>query len=345
MERYRGHFFNWYDTVSLAPLPPRYVSTVDSGNLAAALIALRHGLLEEPREEALAERVSALFSAMDFSFLLDHKRKLLHTGYNVESGQLDGYHYALLGSEARTAVFVAIAKNDVPQECWLRLGRTVTGHRGHHVLFSWSGTMFEYLMPMLWLRNHPGTLLDETARGAVKYQQHYGAARRVPWGISECASSEREYGPEFRYHAFGVPALALDPEVDARLVVAPYASVLALMTCPKQAAANMRRMASRGWLGTYGFYESADFGAVKGAGLKGKETLVRAFMAHHQGMSLLALDNALNRNCMSKRFHREPMVQATELLLQERLPAWVQVEKPYAQRREMEVAESQKSAA
>ncbi len=323
MDRYRGHFYNWYDTTSLASLHPRYVSTVDSGNMAASLITLRQGLLEEPQEYALADRVAKLVDEMDFRFLLDAKRKLLHTGYNVESQTLDGFHYALLGSEARTAVFIAIAKNEIPNEAWLRLGRNLIGEGNRKVLLSWSGTMFEYFMPMLWLRNYPGSLLDHAVSGAVVTQQNYAASNGVPWGVSECASSEREDGPEFRYHAFGVPTLALDPNLDSRLVIAPYASVLAVMTHPKEATANLRRFADYGWLSELGFFESADF-----EGSRTKANIVGAFMAHHQGMSLLALDNALNRNIMSKRFHREPMIQATELLLQERIPAWIPIEKP-----------------
>jgi cyclic beta-1,2-glucan synthetase len=312
MERFRGHFFNWYDTTTLAVLPPRYVSTVDSGNLAAALLTLKCGMLEIG-ENSLAARAAALFDAMDFSFLLDPKTKLLYLGFDDESRELDACHFDSLASEARIASFVAIAKNDIPHENWLRLGRLLTAAAGHRVLLSWSGTMFEYLMPCLWLRNYGDTLLDRTAHGAVKAQREFAARHRVPWGISESAFAEID-GGEYGYYAFGVPKLTLKPDTGKnRLVIAPYASALALMVDPAAAARNLRKLARRGWLSPFGFYEAADFTRSRE-----QEDLVKIHMAHHQGMALLALDNVLNRCRMQKRFHSDPMVRATELLLQER---------------------------
>jgi cyclic beta-1,2-glucan synthetase len=327
LDRHRGHFLNWYNTQTLAALQPRYVSTVDSGNMAAALIALHQGLLElrDDRANELARRTFAFLEEMDFGFLLDHHRKLFFIGYNADTGEFENAHYDLLASEARIASFIAIAKNEIPQENWIRLGRTLTIAGGHRVLLSWSGTMFEYLMPSLWLRNYGNTLLDLSARSTVKYQQRYGASKGVPWGVSESASCERENG-DYRYYAFGLKDLALKTDTDqGRLVIAPYASALALMVDPHAAVANLKRQAKRGWLGDCGFYESADF-----TGSRKRETLVKSFMAHHQGMSLIAIDNALNRNRMRERFHAEPMVQATELLLQERLPTTIVVEKSAA---------------
>ena len=320
METYRGHFFNWYDTTTLTAMPPRYVSTVDSGNLAASLLTLKRGMLELG-SEALAERAAALFCAMDFSFLLDTRRKLFFIGFDAESGEFDNSHYGLLASEARIASFIGIAKNEIPLEHWMRLGRSLTIAGGHRVLLSWSGTMFEYLMPSLWLRNYGNTLLDRSARGAVKAQQEFGLMKGLPWGISESASAEQQDGA-YRYYAFGLPRLALKPDLDTRhLVIAPYATALALMVDPVSAARNLRSVAKRGWLSRFGFYESADFTRDRA-----RESVVKIYMAHHQGMSLIALDNALNRHRMQKRFHAEPMVKATELLLQERLSQTLRVE-------------------
>ena len=335
MERHRGHFYNWYDTRTLAPLPPRYVSTVDSGNLAACLITLRQGLLElctrpidGPRDPAealltrmqtLAERAGELVAQMDFRFLFDADRKLLHIGFHVESGQLDESSYDLLASEARIASFIAIAKSDIPQENWRRLGRAHVLARGHKTLLSWSGTMFEYLMPLLWTKCFPNSLLDRATRAAVRCQCSYTTKQNVPWGISECASSERVEG-EYRYHAFGVPDLALRTDGQHRLVIAPYASVLALMIDPKAATANLKSHAAAGLLARCGFYEAVDH--TSGA------TTVRSYMAHHQGMSLVALGNVLHHDCMQERFHRDLMVQATELLLHERPSRSAPVEKP-----------------
>ncbi len=331
MERHNGHFYNWYDTRTLAPLAPRYVSTVDSGNLAASLITLRQGLLGliagEPASpllhamERAAQRCAELTSEMDFSFLLHPKRKLLHIGYNVDQAQLDAARYDLLASEARMASFLAIAKSDIPQENWVRLGRALILARGHKTLLSWSGTMFEYLMPMLWTRSFPNSLLDCAVRAAVRCQRAFLAGTGTPWGISECAASERVDG-EYRYHAFGVPDLALRPDGDGALVIAPYASILALMVDPETATANLKRHAAQGLLTDRGFYEAVEYTK--------QPAIVRSFMAHHHGMSLLALDNVLNSGCMQERFHREPMVQATELLLHERPSRAAPVDKPAA---------------
>ena len=312
LERFRGHFFNWYSTQNLHALPPRYVSTVDSGNLAACLITTEQccvGL----NLTVLAERAARFVEEMDFRFLLDRKSKLFHIGYHVESGTLDDSHYDLLASEARLASFIAIAKNDAPQENWLRLGRALTKQAGSRILLSWSGTMFEYLMPQLWLHSWDRTLLDHTMLAVVKCQRAHASRRKIPWGISESACSEPLADSEFRYHAWGIPEIALRQDEPDRLVVAPYAAALALVGSPRAAAKNLKAQAGRGWLGEYGFYESADF--TGGA----REQVVKGYMAHHQGMILLALNSALNKKPMQQRFHASALVQSAELLLQERV--------------------------
>jgi hypothetical protein len=273
------------------------------------------------RLEAVAARALEYFDDMDFSFLFDQDRQLLRIGYNVDLDEPDQPCYDLLASEARTAVFLAIAKGDIPRETWLRLGRKLTAYHDHVTLLAWSGTMFEYLMPQLHLRSYAGTLLDRSLRAAVRIQQAYGKERRVPWGISEAAHSERDHRQQYQYRAFGVPPLSASGDEGERLVIAPYATMLALMLDPARATANLRTMAANGWWTRHGFYESVDYSQ----GADSAPEVIRCFMAHHQGMSLLAIDNALLGNRMQERFHHDPLVQSTEFLLEERMPALVDV--------------------
>ena len=357
LERLEGHLLNWYDTQTLAPLLPRYVSTVDSGNLAGALIALAEGLRRLAREPAAAEaatpdldrperlqdlarRATAFADGMSFRFLYDPKRSLLAIGYRAADaegpGRLDPAHYDLLASEARLASFVAIAKGDLPEKHWFHLGRAVTSVRGNPTLLSWSATLFEYLMPLLVLRSYPDTLLDEACRMAVRRQRDYAEERGVAWGISECAYDVVDHLGTYQYKAFGVPGLGLKRGLADELVVAPYASALATLVHPTAAAANLRRLAWEGLLGTYGYFDAIDYTprrpeeadpdlAVRG---RARGTIVRSFLAHHQGMTLTALANALTGNRMVERFHADPRVQATELLLQERVPRHAAVLRP-----------------
>jgi cyclic beta-1,2-glucan synthetase len=266
---------------------------------------------------------------MDFGFLFDENRQLLRIGYNVDAEKGDQSYYDLLASEARTSVFLAIAKGDIPRETWLRLGRKLTAYRDHVTLLAWSGTMFEYLMPQLFLRSYAGTLLDRALRAAVRIQEAYGQERGVPWGISEAAHAERDQRGQYQYYAFGVPPLsASGGEMTAsgeqanRLVIAPYASMLALMIDPARATANLRVMAANGWWTRHGFFESIDYSHASAHGFP---EVVRCFMAHHQGMALLAIDNALLGNRMQERFHHDPLIQSTEFLLEERMPVLVDV--------------------
>jgi hypothetical protein len=256
---------------------------------------------------------------VDFGFLFDPQRKLMRVGYDADKDCAAESYYDLLASEARTAVFLAIAKGDVPREAWFRLGRKLTAYRNRRSLVSWSGTMFEYLMPLLHMRGYGNTLLDRGARGAVSIQQLYAAERRVPWGISEAAYSARDGRMQYQYSAFGVPPLSASSDALDRLVIAPYASMLALMVDPGPATANLRLLAAKGCLARYGFFEAVEYSPATG-----NPELIRCFMAHHQGMGLLAIDNALLGERMQERFHLDPQVQATEFLLQERMPALVE---------------------
>ena len=267
----------------------------------------------------LAHKAEAIFEEMDFTFLLDAERKVFVIGYNVSAGRADNSYYDLLASESRLASFVAIAKGDAAQEHWFHLGRQLTTVDSSRALISWTGTMFEYLMPLLVMRSYPNTLLDQTHRAVVARQIEYGEERGVPWGISEAAYNGRDLQLNYQYGPFGVPGLGLKRGLSEDLVIAPYATMLAVLVSPHRALQNLRRMAREGALGSYGFYESIDYTSER-LPQDQKRAVIHSFMAHHQGMSLVALDNLLNNDAMQQRFHSEPVVQATELLLQERIP-------------------------
>jgi cellobiose phosphorylase len=425
LERYRGHFYNWYDTRSLQPLAPLYVSTVDSGNLAGSLVALRAGLAElanapapspaafvglrdtaallassvPPSAEALRAEIARIEAAlarepvetagrgalahevhriaaglaalvppeadeearswtsalveqcedllddltgrgapdawraridalsvrcralgeMEFDFLYDGSRDLLAIGYDVTAHRRDPGCYDLLASEARLVSFLLIARGDLPQEHWFSLGRLLTSRGGDVALISWSGSMFEYLMPELLLPSFEGTLLDDTVKAVVSRQIEYGAQRGVPWGISESCYAAVDARHVYQYRAFGVPGLGFKRGLADDLVIAPYATMLALAAAPRESCRNLETLAARGYLGRYGFYEAIDYTPSRIA-RGGKPTIVRAFMAHHQGMSLVALDNLLNDRPMPRRFMADPQMRATQPLLQERVP-------------------------
>ncbi len=280
--------------------------------------------------EEIATRAGRLAHETDFGFLLHRGRKLLSVGYDVEAQQLHSACYDLLASEARLAVFVAIAKEEISQETWFLLGRPHTVNGGHPVLQSWTGTMFEYLMPALWMRTYPSTLLDRARQESVRSQQAYAAEKHIPWGISESAYAKRDDAGNYQYHAFGLPPLALHKEESEAVVVSPYSTMLALNIDPAAALSNLRRMAREDWLGKYGFYEAADYTPALGSTRRHAYELVRCWMAHHQGMSLVATGNLLCANPVQRWFHNNPRVQATELLLQEKSVSHVRV--PQAQR-------------
>ncbi len=464
LPRYRGHFYNWYDTQTLQPLPPQYISTVDSGNLAGHLLTLRPGLLElidapvfrplvlqglldtlqllhdalddgdnalNPLQgdlqdaqdslpattgaalavlERLRERTRGLYeqlapapeseaafwldamlaqlddlcaetaelnlnppeddeccfrgiptlrqlsrieplcwsggfhadtvrerarariglieqlaqqagerAMMDYRFLYDSARDLLAIGYNVDARRLDAGYYDLLASEARLASFVGIAQGQLPQDNWFALGRLLTTVGGEPVLLSWTGSMFEYLMPNLVMPGYEGTLLDQTCRAAVARQIEYGNQQHVPWGISESGYNTVDAHFTYQYRAFGVPGLGLKRGLGDDVVIAPYASALALMIAPAAATKNLQRLAQDGAKGRYGMYEAIDFTPAR-LQVGQSSALVRSFMAHHQGMSLLALAYTLLERPMQRRFGSDPQFQATQLLLQERVP-------------------------
>ncbi|MGY0633058.1 GH36-type glycosyl hydrolase domain-containing protein [Luteimonas sp. A478] len=454
LPRHRGHYYNWYDTETLRPLPPLYVSTVDSGNLAGHLLTLRQGLLAQPDSavlapatwqglgdaagvleesgvgvpDALRGKIEALLAVPpatcgeavlalaeltvlaeplaghdapagedsdadvsteascwgrkllaqcraasaalawlpstlstsaiptlrelsrtspdgqvqatarariaeferlahlagqcaqnELDFLYDRSRHLLTIGYNVDEHRSDPGFYDLLASEARLASFFGIAQGQLPQDAWFALSRLLTDIGGDPALLSWSGSMFEYLMPQLVMPSYEGSLLDQTAQASVARQIEYGRQRDVPWGISESGYNAVDARMNYQYHAFGVPGLGLRRGLAQDLVIAPYASMMALMVAPGEACRNLQRMAAAGFAGRYGLYEAIDYTPARLP--RGQpHALVRSFMAHHQGMGLLALDYLLHDQPMQRRFVADPEFRATLLLLQERIP-------------------------
>jgi cyclic beta-1,2-glucan synthetase len=280
---------------------------------------------------ALSQIADELYAGMDFQFLYDKNRQLLSIGYQVQESRLDPSYYDLLASEARLASFVGIAKEDIPPRHWFRLGRTLTPVGGGSVLISWSGSMFEFLMPSLIMREPPGSLLEHTNRVAVARQISYGAELGVPWGISESQYNARDLEFTYQYSGFGVPDLGYKRGLGENTVIAPYATALAAMVNPSAAARNFKRLAEEGGRGHYGWYEALDYTPERLPEGQ-KVAVIHAYMAHHQAMSILAIANALQDGVMRARFHAEPIVEATELLLQERMPRGVPVARPPSRR-------------
>ncbi len=269
--------------------------------------------------DSLIERIRELGRRMNFRFLYDSRKRLFHIGFNINDQRLDGSFYDMLASEARLASFVAIARGDVPSKHWHALGRPYGTVGRSRVLLSWSGTMFEYLMPLLLQMTYQNSLLDQACREAVLIQMRYGRQRGVPWGISESAYADLDASKIYQYKAFGVPGLGLKRGLEGDLVVAPYATLLAMMVQPRLAIENLGELMKYGLYGDYGFYESIDFSRLRvRKGEKG--VIVRTFMAHHQAMGFLALDNLLNQGIMQRRFHSDVRVKASEPLLFERIP-------------------------
>jgi cyclic beta-1,2-glucan synthetase len=275
--------------------------------------------------EDLEQQAAQYVQAMDFRFVFDAQRQLFHIGYNVTGERLDNNYYDLLASEARIASLVSMAKNEVPPSHWLHLGRPLTQMAGTRALLSWGGTMFEYLMPALLMRNYKETLLWRSCLAAVDGQIDYGKQKHVPWGISESGYYAFDADQNYQYRTFGVPGLGFRRNLTEDLVVAPYASLLALSFRPRQVMENIARLGALKMLGPYGFYESIDFSPARLA-LGETHAIVRSYMAHHQGMILLALVNYLHDNVMVRRFHADPVVRSVELLLQEKVPYDVPIE-------------------
>lgn len=321
LDKWNGHLYNWYNTSTKEVLRPRYVSTVDSGNFTAYLMTLRQALLQfhDGRSLALVKKVSSLIENTSFSELFDKSQELMSIGYNAEENMLTNSYYDLLASEARTASYIAAARGEVSKKHWFSLGRALVTRGGYRGLVSWTGTMFEYLMPLLIMKNVPNTLLCESCYFAVNRQRAYAQRRRIPWGLSESGYYSFDVNLNYQYRAFGVPDLGLKRGLSSDLVVSPYSSVLALMVNYDAAMSNIKNLVQEGYCGKYGLYEAIDYTPSRRV-KNSAPSIVRSYMAHHNGMSLIAINNVLNNNIMQQRFHSDEYVKAAEELLCERIP-------------------------
>jgi len=311
LEKWRGHLYNWIDPQTLAPLEPRYVSSVDSGNLAAALLACANA---PETGAALAARMNALAGNMDFGALYDERRELFAIGMEVHSGRMSASHYDLLASEAWILSYTAMMLGQVSAGHWRRLGRGCVRAGGGVVPLSWSGTMFEYLLPLVFMPAIPHTLLGDGVRAAVAAQRAQGRRLGRPWGVSESGFGALDGALNYQYRAFGLRALAMSGEA-SESVVAPYASALAAMVAPAAAARNLEWMRGLGWSDDMGMYEAADYLTYSGGQ---SPTLVKSHMAHHQGMILCALCNTLTEGSLQRDFMGLPHAKALSPLLEER---------------------------
>ncbi len=327
LPKWHGHLYNWYNVRTLQLLEPRYVSTVDSGNFAGHILVLKHALLLAKKQldledqltgqiTALVNQIDQLVHETDFSKLYDHNHRLFHIGYNVSAEHMDSGYYDLLASESRLTSLLAVAKGDVPQKHWFALGRPLTMVRGIPTLVSWSGTMFEYLMPNLVLKVVPGSILHYSCMAAVISQVAHGKRLKIPWGISESQHFLFDQTGNYQYGPFGIQRLRLQSSLKPSSVVAPYATALALDILPHKAMANLTTLLNIGAGGEYGLFEALDFGRPD-ATLLEPFSVVQSFMTHHQGMTLAAITNLLLDNALPNLFHLEPMIRATEVLLEE----------------------------
>lgn len=330
LSKWNGHLYNWYQIDNLQPLRPRYVSTVDSGNFVGYLYVLKQFLQEVKQKEEIEnqtkqeienqiELVNRFIHHTNFTTLYNADIDLFSIGYDVENNQLTDSYYDLLASEARQASLVAISKKDVPVRHWNHLSRTLTKLGSYKGLISWSGTAFEYLMPNLNFRHYLGSLLDESCQFMLKSQQEYTQKLGVPWGISEAAFNLKDLNSNYQYKAFGVPWLGLKRGLTDDIVVSGYGSMLALPDKPKEVLENLEKLKEDGIMGKYGIYESIDYTSSR---LKygEKQAVVKTFMAHHQGLILLSINNLMNPFILQRRMQQNPEIKAVDILLQERMP-------------------------
>ncbi|MBR3697749.1 MAG: hypothetical protein IKM97_05795 [Clostridia bacterium] len=322
LSKWNGHLYNWYNTKTLEPLNPRYISSVDSGNFIGYLYVLREFLIENKNKQdikSLINNITELINNTDFSYLYNPKTKLLSVGFDLENNKLTDSYYDFLASEARQASLVAIAKKDIPVKHWNNLSRTLTSLNKFKGLVSWSGTAFEYLMPNLNLQMYKGSLLDEASQFAIMSQIEYVKKLGLPWGISESAFNLKDLNNNYQYKAFGIPWLGFKRGLENDFVISPYSTFLSLEYARKLAINNLKKLESEGLLGKFGFYESVDYTKSR---LKKEEEkiVVKTYMAHHQGLIMLSINNYLNDNIIRKRFNKNPEIEAVNILLEERMP-------------------------
>ena len=316
LQKWNGHLYNWYNIETLEPLRPRYISSVDSGNFVGYLYVVKQFLIQNGQEDA---RIDELIEHTDFTKLYNEKMQLFSVGYNVEENMLTDSYYDLLASEARQTSLVAIAKKDIEQKHWYNLSRTLTVLNKYKGLISWSGTAFEYLMPNINIPKYPGSLLDESCKFLIMSQKEYNKKLKIPWGISESAFNLKDLNNNYQYKAFGIPWLGLKRGLADEIVVAPYASMMAIIDEPIEVLKNLKQLEKLGMYNKYGFYESIDYTPTR---LRKNETkaIVKTYMAHHQGLILLSINNLMNNNIVQKRFVQNPEIEAVDILLQERMP-------------------------
>ena len=327
LTKWNGHLYNWYNIETLEPLIPRYISSVDSGNFVGFLYVLKQFLLKEKEEiennetiskiNIMLENIKNIIEQTDFAKLYDQENRLFSIGFNVEDNQLTDSYYDLLASEARQTSLIAIAKKDISEKHWYNLSRTLTTLNGYKGLISWSGTSFEYLMPTVNIPQYSGSILDESCKFMIMSQLEYARRLGIPWGISEAAFNLRDLNNNYQYKAFGIPWLGLKRGLSDEIVVSAYGSVLAINDSPKEVLNNLKVLEQEKMYDKYGFYESIDFTPGR---TKNGYTPVKTYMAHHQGLILLSINNLINKNIIQKRFMYNPEIQAVNILLQEKMP-------------------------
>ena len=321
LPKWNGHLYNWYNIETLQPLIPRYISSVDSGNFVGYLYVLKQFLnnLESNDEKVqiMIRIVNQLIDNTDFLKLFDEKNRLFSIGFNLEDGKLTDSYYDLLASEARQTSLIAIAKKDISEKHWYNLSRTLTTLNNYKGLISWSGTAFEYLMPNINIPQYPASILDESCKFMIMSQIEYAKKLGVPWGISEAAFNLKDLNNNYQYKAFGIPWLGLKRGLSEEIVISSYGTILALPEAPKLVIENLKQLQAENMYDKYGFYESIDF--TPGRASKGY-TPVKTYMAHHQGLILLSINNLINNKIIQKRFMENPEMQSIDILLQEKMP-------------------------
>ena len=327
LQKWNGHLYNWYGLDNLEPLTPKFVSSVDSGNFIGYLYVVLQFLEGiNVQDELVMDRISTmkfqtkeLIQNTDFTKLFDYKNNLFSVGFDVEENKLADSYYDLLASEARQASLVAIAKKDIDVKNWYNLSRTLTVLNRYKGLISWSGTAFEYLMPNINIPKYPGSLLDESCKFMIMSQKEYAKKLGVPWGISESAFNLRDLNNNYQYKAFGIPWLGLKRGLADEMVISSYGTILAITEDPKGVVENLKVLDNNGMYDKYGFYESIDYTPNR-VGKNKKYENVKTYMAHHQALILLSVNNLFNNNILQKRFMLNPEMQAINILLEERMP-------------------------
>lgn len=318
LQKWNGHLYNWYQIKTKEPLIPRYISTVDSGNFVGYLYVVKT-FLQEMKENELVEIVDKMIENTDFSVLYNYEQQIFSIGFNIEENKLTDSYYDLLASEARQASLVAIAKKDVPAKHWNHLSRTLTTLGKYKGLISWSGTAFEYLMPNINIPKYEGSLLDESCKFMIMSQKEYAQKLNIPWGISEAAFNVKDLKANYQYKAFGIPWLGLKRGLADELVVSSYGGILAISDTPEDEIDNLKILEKEGMYDKFGFYESIDYTPERVE--KGKtSSVVKTYMAHHQGLILLSINNLFNNQILQERFIENPEMEAVSILLQETMP-------------------------